>query len=109
MADLSSDLAGLEKLITHEFDIQSSLSELKLRIVREGRERQRQRVEEQKKKDVQEGKTMGERSIRIPTSLSSTDQLEEVIRQLQTLKAELSYYDEFELTIELMNKNENNE
>ena len=81
----SSDLAGLEKLITHEFDIQSRLSELKQRIIREGRERQRLRVEEQKKKHIQEGKTKAARSIKVPVSLSSTAQLEDLIRQLQTL------------------------
>lgn len=96
----SNDLEGLEKLITHEFDIQSSLSELKERIIRDGRERQRQRVEEQKKKDIQEGKAKTERSIKVPASLSSTAQLEELIGRLQILKAELSYYDEFELKIE---------
>ncbi len=96
----SNDLAGLQKLITHEFDIQSSLSELKDRIIRDGRERQRQRVEEQKKKDFQGDKNKTARSIKVPVSLSSTAQLEELIRQLLTLKAELSYYDEFELKIE---------
>ncbi len=96
----TSDLAGLEKLITNEFDIQSRLSELKQRIIREGRERQRQRVEEQKKKDIQEGSDKAVRLIKIPVSLSSTAQLQDLIRQLQTLNAELSYYDEFEIRIE---------
>ncbi len=97
----SNDLTGLEKLIAHEFDIQSSLSELKEQIIREGRERQRQRVEERKKKDIQEGNIKIERSINVPISLSSTGEIEELIRQLQTLKAELSYYDEFELKIDM--------
>jgi hypothetical protein len=96
----SDDLAGLEKLITHEFDIQSRLSELKQRITQEGRERQRQRVEEQKKKDIQEGKDKTSRSIKVSVSISNITQLEELIRQLQALKAELSYYDAFELKIE---------
>jgi hypothetical protein len=96
----SDDLAGLEKLITHEFDIQSRLSELKQRITQEGRERQRQRVEEQKKKDIQEGKYKTSRSIKVSVSISNIAQLEELIRQLQALKAELTYYDTFELKIE---------
>lgn len=97
---VNSDLAGLEQLITHEFDIQSQLSDLKQRIVSEGRERQRQRVEEQKKKDIQDGKAKAVRSIKVSFSLSNTAQIEALIRQLQTLKAELAYYDEFELNIE---------
>jgi hypothetical protein len=96
----SNDLSGLEKRITHEFDIQSRLSELKQRITQEGRERQRQRVEEQKKKDIQEGKDKAARSIKVSASISNISQLEELIKRLQALRAELSYYDEFELTIE---------
>lgn len=60
---VKSDLAGLAQLITHEFDIQSQLSDLKQRIVSEGRERQRQRAEKQKKKDIQDGKVKAIRSI----------------------------------------------
>lgn len=97
---VKSDLAGLEQLITHEFDIQSQLSDLKKRIVSEGRERQRQRVEEQKKKDIQDGKTKAVRSIKVSHSLSNTAQIEELIEQLRKLKAELAYYEEFELRIE---------
>ena len=99
------DLGGLEQLVTHEFDIQSRLADLKQRIVNEGRERQRQRVEEQKEKDTKEGKAT--RSIKVSSSLSTTVQIEELIGQLQMLKAELAYYDEFELTIEPIEKGEN--
>ena len=100
----NDDLAGLEQLITHEFDIQSQLTELKQRIVSQGRERQRQRVEEQKKKDKQEGKVRAVRSIKVSSSLSNIAQIENLIRELQTLQAELTYYDEFELTIESVQK-----
>ena len=97
---MNNDLEGLEQLITHEFDIQSQLSDLKQRIITEGHERQRQRVEEQKKKEIKDGKAKAIRSIKVSSYLSNTAQIEELIRQLQTLKAELAYYDEFELKIE---------
>ena len=100
------DLAGLERMIAHEYDIQTQIEELKERIVSEGRERQRQRVEDQKKNDRQEGKDKAVRSIKITSSLSNTAQIENLIRKLQTLKAELAYYDEFELTIEPVQKDE---
>lgn len=105
----TDDLAGLEKLITHEFDIQSRLSELKQRITQEGRERQRQRVEEQKKKNIQEGRATAARSIKLSASISSIGQLEELIKQLQALRAELFYYDEFELKIFTTESTENTE
>ncbi len=97
---VDNDLEGLEQLITHDFDIQSQLSDLKQRIITEGHERQRQRVEEQKKKEIKDGKARAIRSIKVSSCLSNTAQIEELIRQLQTLKAELAYYDEFELKIE---------
>ena len=100
------DLAGLERMIAHEFDIQSQLTELKQRIVNQGRERQRQRVEEQKKNDKQEGKVRAVRSIKVSSSLSNTAQIEDLIQELQTLKAELAYYDDFELMIEHVQKDE---
>ena len=100
----NNDLEGLEQMITQEFDIQSHCGELKKRIISEGRERQRQRVEVQKKKDKLEGKAKAVRSIEVCSSLSNTAQIEDLIRELQTLKTELAYYDEFELTIESVQK-----
>ena len=105
----NDDLAGLEQLITYEFDMQSQLAELKQRIGSQGRERQRQRVEEQKKKEKHEGKVRAVRSIKVSSSLSNTAQIEDLIQELQTLKAELAYYDAFELTIEPVQKNEHPE
>ena len=61
-------------------------------------------MEEQKKKDKQEGKVRAVRSIKVSSSLSNIAQIENLIRELQTLQAELTYYDEFELTIESVQK-----
>jgi hypothetical protein len=97
----SSDLAGLQRLISHEFDLSTRLEDLKQRIIREGRERQRQRVEEQKKKDVQDGgKAKATRSLPVPATLSTTAEIDDLIRRLQALRAELRYYDDFELRLE---------
>jgi len=98
--EVSEDLGGLEKLVTQEFDIHSSLSDLKARIVRDGRERQRRRAEEEKKKNLKEGKEKLSRKITVPVALSSAADLEDLIRQLQALKAELAYFDDFEIRIE---------
>jgi hypothetical protein len=105
LADLtlsaSNDLTGLQRLISHEFDLSTRLEELKQRIIREGRERQRQRVEEQKKKDIQDGgKAKAIRSLPVPLTLSTTAELDALIRRLQALRAELSDYADFELMLE---------
>ena len=100
------DLGGLERMIAHQFDIQSQLGDLKQRIVGEGMERRRQRVEEQKRNERQVGEEKAVRSIKISPSLSNTTQIDDLIRKLQTLRVELAYYDDFELTIEFVQKDE---
>jgi len=94
----SQDLAGLQRLISHEFDLSTRLEALKQQIIREGRERQRQRLDEQKQKDVQDGKAT--RTITVPAALSTTAEIDNLIRRLQALRAELSDYDDFELRLE---------
>ena len=97
---VSHDLAGLERLVSHEFDLSGQLEELKQRITQDGRNRQKQRVDEQKKKDIQDGRTKASRSVHVPCSLTTTAQLDDLIRQLQMLRAELSYYEDFEVRLE---------
>ncbi|WP_295392468.1 BREX system P-loop protein BrxC [uncultured Thiodictyon sp.] len=94
------DLAGLQRLISNEFDLSNRLEALKQRIIREGRERKRQRMQEEKDEDTQEGKEKLNRTIRVPLSVSSASDLDDLIERLQAIKAELTYYDEFELRIE---------
>ncbi|MFO1432648.1 MAG: BREX system P-loop protein BrxC [Candidatus Competibacteraceae bacterium] len=90
-----TDLAGLERLITHEFDIQSRLGDLKQRILQEGRERRRQRAEEMRQKHIQEGKRS--QAIKVPVTVYSMAELDDLIGQLQALKADLAYVEAFEL------------
>ena len=104
--EFASDLNGLDRLIAHDYDVQSQVRELKNRIVRDGRERQRQRVEEQKKKEGPDGGDKAARTIKVSASISKISQLEELITQLQQLKGELTYYDQFELTITPTDKSE---
>jgi len=51
-----------------------------------------------KKKDVQDGKAT--RNLTVPVALSTTAETDELIRRLQALRAELRYYDDFELRLE---------
>jgi hypothetical protein len=94
------ELTGLERLVSHEFDLSGQLAALKQGIIREGRERQRQRIDEQKQKDVKEGKVKLTRTLPVPASFSTTVELDDLIRRLQTLRAELSYYENFEVKLE---------
>lgn len=99
--EASDDLQGLKQLISQEFVIHSRLRELKERIVRQGHQRRLRRIEDEKEKAKQEGKTKIMRSVRLPSSVSSADQLDALIRQLQELKNEFSLYKDIEVTIKI--------
>ncbi|MCL6557619.1 MAG: BREX system P-loop protein BrxC [Firmicutes bacterium] len=99
--EASDDLQGLKQLISQEFVIHSRLRELKERIVRQGHQRRLRRIEEEKEKAKQEGKTKITRSVRLPSIVTSADQLDALIRQLQELKNELALYKEIEVTIKI--------
>ena len=90
----------MQRLVSHEFDIQSSINELKSRVIETGRDRIRKRVEDQAKKDGKDTGHVESRTVSVPSLMSSAEQIEDVIRKLETAKAELAYFDEFELRIE---------
>jgi hypothetical protein len=99
--EASADLQGLKLLISQEFVINSRLRELKERIVRQGKQRRLERIEEEKERAKQDGKTKVERSIRLPSTVISADQLDELIRLFQELKKELAFFKEIEVTIKI--------
>jgi hypothetical protein len=74
---------------------------LKELIVRQGKQRQLERIEEEKERAKQDGKTKVERSIRLPSTVISADQLDELIRLFQELKKELAFFKEIEVTIKI--------
>lgn len=97
----SANLQGLKQLISQEFVIHSRLRELKEGIVRQGYQRRLRRIEEEKEKAKQEGKTKITRSVRLPSTVTKADQLDDLIRQLQELKNELALYKEIEVSIKI--------
>jgi septal ring factor EnvC (AmiA/AmiB activator) len=98
---VSRDLQGLKRLINQELVIHDRVRELKDRIARQGQERRRQRLEEEKAKAKQAGKTKLSRSVSIPTSITDTSQLDALILELQALRYELALYSEIDVSIRL--------
>jgi hypothetical protein len=92
--EVESNLRGLQRLISHEFDIQSGITDLKNRVIETGKERIRNRVKSQPKEDVEQ------RVVNVLSVFRKTEEIDEFIRKLETTKAELAYFDEFELRIE---------
>jgi hypothetical protein len=95
----TDNLAGLQDLIRHDYELGQRITGLKQRVIAEGQERQRQRVEEQKRKEREDGKgKTAARTAEIPAVVTSHAGLEALIQRLQALSAELRYYEDFELT-----------
>jgi hypothetical protein len=97
---VEADLSSLEQLITHEFDIQTNVTDVKQRIEQDGRRRRLQRIEEQKRHatGTDSDKRKYTNSVQIPERVSTTGQLDGLVRELQTVQADVAFYDEFELT-----------
>ena len=98
---VTEDLIGLKKLLAHDYDINSTIEELKGSIQRKGQERRSIRWEVEHANLVKENKPKMVRSIALPITISSAKDLDSLIRQLQDLKAEMGNYAEVELTIRI--------
>jgi hypothetical protein len=94
----TQDLAGLKKLLARDYDINSTLEELKRSIQRQGQERVRQRMEEERAKAGDKGPVKLSRSINVPLKLTTAADLDALIQQLQEIKAQLNLYTEIELS-----------
>ncbi|MCI0487530.1 MAG: BREX system P-loop protein BrxC [Blastocatellia bacterium] len=99
--EATSDLTGLKQLLARDYDINNNLSELKESIQRQGQERRRQRMEEERATVAKEGPTKLKKSMIIPASINTADQLDELIRQLQEIKSLLALYAEIEVSISI--------
>lgn len=98
---VTEDLSGLKKLLALDYDINSTLEELKSSIRKTGQEKRRQRQESKQAEQWKENRPKLVKSIAVPVTIASAQDLDELIRQLQDLKSELGSYAELELTIRI--------
>jgi hypothetical protein len=94
----TQDLAGLKKLLARDYDINSTLEELKRSIQRQGQERLRQRMEEERAKTGEKGPAKLSRSISVPVKMTSAADIDLLIQQLHEIKAQLGLYAEIEVS-----------
>jgi uncharacterized protein involved in exopolysaccharide biosynthesis len=99
--EATHDLRGLRQLLNQELDIASRVSEVKRKIEALSHERRLQRLEEETAKAKQSGQTKLTRNLSVPAAVSSVGQLDELIQQLQALRAELAIYSEIEVTMRI--------
>lgn len=94
------DLTGLKTLVNRELEIQSEVQTLKRRIEALGRERLRSQLQaEQEAIGIKAGPTTIQRQLKAPGRITTLNELDTMIRELQKLRSELSYAHAFELNV----------
>lgn len=91
---VSEDIAGLKTLLSSQFDMSTTIQEIKRRIVEEGRVRRKPPEPKPGEKPEQRPR----RALKIPAKIVTTDELDQLIRLLQDLRREAHYY-EFDVEI----------
>jgi len=97
----TQDLDGLKKLLSRDYDINSTLEDLKRSVQRQGQERLRQRMEEERAKIGANGPAKLSKSITVPLKLTTAADIDSLIQQLHEIKAQLGFYAEIEVSFVL--------
>lgn len=95
------DLVGLKKLLARDYDINRTLDDLRRSIQRQGQDRLRQRMEEERAESGEDGPTRLARVISVPVKMTSAQDVDTLLRQLNELKAQMGLYAEIEITFSL--------
>ncbi|MER8438322.1 BREX system P-loop protein BrxC [Mesorhizobium sp. M1312] len=94
---VTHDLVGLRKLLTRDYDISSTIDELRRSIQRQGQERFRQRAEAQKGM-AEEGHQKVLEEVPLPIKLSSLAELDALILRLNELRNQFRRYQDVEVS-----------
>ena len=94
----SEDLAGLRKHLARDYDISSTIDNLRRSIQRQGQERLRLRIEEDRAEKGKTGPAKLEQAISVPTRMRSAADLDALILKLNEIKSQLALYDEIEVS-----------
>jgi Family of unknown function (DUF6079) len=104
--DATQDLSGLKKLLARDYDINSTIEELKRSIQRQGQERLRKRMEEERAKSGEKGPSKLTRKVAVPAKITTAADIDAVIQQLHEIKAQVGLYSEIEVTFSVGNGGE---
>ncbi|MDT3683238.1 MAG: BREX system P-loop protein BrxC [Truepera sp.] len=95
--EVSQDLAGLKKLLTRDYDIGSTVEDLKRSIQRQGQERLRARLEEEREKEGKTGPSKLSKTVKVPAKATTAADLDSVIKTLNEIKAQMGFYAEADI------------
>ncbi|WP_277484618.1 BREX system P-loop protein BrxC [Catalinimonas alkaloidigena] len=99
-SDATEDLSGLRELVNQDYAIQSQLQDLKVRVQRIGHQRLQEKLKEEQEKAKKEGKKIA-RHLNSQKRITKLEDLDELIRELQQIRGELQYANEFEVTFDI--------
>ena len=91
------DLDGLKKLLARDYDISSTIEDLRRWIMVQHQERLRLQLEEHTPKELASGKIS--RSISVPAKIASVSDLDALIAALSELKDQLALYQEIDISL----------
>lgn len=97
--EASKDLEVLKALLSKSYDINTSLSNIKSKVKHEAGDRVRQRIKKANSEEKSSRKF--NRSIPISPKITTITEMDELIRQLQEIKAQMALYSEIEVTISI--------
>ncbi len=100
-AHVHHNLEGLQTLIRQEYNFANTLRKLKENVEATGRQRRLDRLEQEKEKAKQQGQSKLRRTVHIPAALQNTQQLDQLIAELQNLRNDLELHRDIEITIQL--------
>ena len=86
---VSEDIAGLKLLLSSQFDITTTIQDLKRRIIDEGKERRKPPIPI----PGDPPKPRQRRPLLIPAKIATTDELDALIKRLQELRGDALYYE----------------
>lgn len=105
IVDVNPDLAGLKIMLNKDYELQTQVQELKHRIERLGQQRIKEELEsiqaEVLSGEAPEIKEPIARNIKARTKITTIDDLDALIAQLQQLRGELKYAHAFAVNLEL--------
>jgi hypothetical protein len=100
--EATPDLDGLKRLLAREFDISSTVEQLKRSVDEQGLQRQRKRLEEERSKAGGGGGPVKlSKSVALPSKLNSAAGLDPLIQQLNDIKGQAKLFDEIEISFTL--------
>lgn len=101
--DATHDLLGLKNLLTRDYDVNSTLDELKRSIQRQGQQRVLKRLENERSQYGDSAPVKLIKSIAVPQKMTSAEDIDALIQQLHEIKGQLALYAEMEVTFSVRN------